>query len=129
MPFGLRQTALILSWNPGSADASRGGLQVEWNRPLSSQKLVRVFGTEMHLLKFDRIEESLLLIPLGPARPGTAQNQQPLATSKAWALISIESDSELDATVREFKHWRAGLGPQALAKREIAFPANYSLAK
>ncbi|MGB9417371.1 MAG: glycoside hydrolase family 15 protein [Acidobacteriaceae bacterium] len=120
MPFGLRRTALIVSWNPGSAGASRDGLHVEWNRPLSSQKLVRMYGTEMHLLKFDGIEESLLLIPLGPARPGTAQNQQPLATSKAWALISIESDSELDATIREFNHWRAGLAPQALAQREIA---------
>jgi GH15 family glucan-1,4-alpha-glucosidase len=120
MPFGLRRTALIVSWNPGSADAARGGLHVEWNRPLSSQKLVRVFGTGMQLLKFDGIEESLLLIPLGPARHGTTQDQQAMATSTAWALISIESDSELDATVREFNHWRAGLAPQALAQREIA---------
>jgi GH15 family glucan-1,4-alpha-glucosidase len=120
MPFGLRQTALIVSWNPGSADAARGGLHVEWSRPLSSQKLVRVFGTGMQLLKFDGIEESLLLIPLGPARDGTTQDQQAMATSTAWALISIESDSELDATVREFNHWRAGLAPQALAQREIA---------
>lgn len=120
MPFGLRRTALIVSWNPNSADASRGGLHVEWNRPLSSQKLVRVFGTEMHLLKFEGIEESLLLIPLGPARHGTTQDQPPMATSTAWALISIESDNDLDATAREFNHWRAGLAPQALAQREVA---------
>ncbi len=64
MPFGLRQTALIISWQPGSAEASQGGFQVEWSRPVRSERVVRMLGAEMHLLKLDGIEESLLLIPL-----------------------------------------------------------------
>ena len=119
MPFGLRQTALILSWQPGTAGAFQDGFHVEWSRPVSSQRVVRMFGAEMHLLKFEGIAESLLLIPLSPKRVDSAQQQQILAASTAWALISIESESGLKQTVREFNRWRAGLAPQALARREI----------
>jgi len=120
MPFGLRQTALIVSWEPGSAEIRRGGLYVEWSRPVKSQRVVRMFGTKMHLLKFDGIEESLLLIPLGGKRAAPGQAQQVLATSLAWALVSLEHDSDLEQTARKINHWRAGLAPRELAKREIA---------
>ena len=42
MPFGLRQTALIVSWEPGSAETRRGGLHVEWSRPVKSQRVVQI---------------------------------------------------------------------------------------
>ncbi|MGA3048546.1 MAG: glycoside hydrolase family 15 protein [Terracidiphilus sp.] len=119
MPFGLRQTALILSWEPGSAEARRGGLHLKWSRPIRSQRAVQMFGMEMRLLKFEGIQESLLLIPLGERRAGPTQPQQILATSLGWALISLESDRELEETAGEFNRWRAGLTLQALAKREI----------
>ena len=119
MPFGLRQTVLILNWEPGSAEARRGGLHVKWNHPISSQRVVRMFGMEMHLLKFDGIEESVLLIPLGENRAGPPQPEQALASNLGWALISVESDRELEQSAREFNRWRAGLTPRALAKREI----------
>ncbi len=120
MPFGLRRAALIVSWEPGSAEARRGHLNVEWNRPVRSQRVVRMYGTEMQLLKFDGIQESLLLIPLERTRGMPAQPQQYLSTRRAWALISLESDGELERAVREFTRWRAALSPRALAKREIA---------
>jgi hypothetical protein len=120
MPFCLRQAALIISWEPSVAQALRGHLYVEWSRPVSSQRVVRMSGTEMQLLKFDGIQESLLLIPLERKRATPPQPQQYLSTSHAWALVSLESDTELDRTVREFNRWRAGLAPRALAKREIA---------
>ena len=120
MPFGLRQTALIVSWEPGSAETRRGGLHVEWSRPVKSQRVVRMFGANLHLLKFDGIEESLLLIPLGGKQTEPRQTGQILATSLAWALVSLERDSDLEQTVRQINLWRAGLAPQALAKREIA---------
>jgi GH15 family glucan-1,4-alpha-glucosidase len=119
MPFGLQQTALVVSWEPGSAEARGGGLYVEWSRPVSSQRVVRMFGEEIHLLKFDGIKESLLLIPLDGKRVKPAQPQQFLSASLAWALISIDSDSELEQAAREFHTWRAGLAPRALVKREI----------
>lgn len=120
MPFGLRQTALIISWNPGSPAASLGHWYVDWNRPVSSQRVIRMFGTDMQVLKFNGIHESLLLIPLGkkPTKPGDPQ--QTLSTSLAWALVSIESDGELEPSVREFNRWRGALAPEELAKREIA---------
>lgn len=118
MPFGLRQTALIVSWNPIS-NAS-GALHVEWSHAVSSQKAVRIFGVEMHLLKFEGIKESLLLIPLGAKRAEPTQPQQLLASSNSWALISLESDSDFDQAVSDFNHWRAGLAPSELATREIA---------
>jgi hypothetical protein len=108
MPFGLREAALVISWEPGSANAQQGGLHVEWSHPVRSQKAVRLSGTEMQLLKFDEVAESLLLIPLGPERNHAAPPQQVLATRSAWALISVEDDRELEQAA------------PALAKREIA---------
>ena len=120
MPFGLRQTALIVSWVPYATDARAGGLSVEWNRPLSSQRDVRMFGADLRLLKFDGIEESLLLIPLGVKAVEPSRPQQALAGNVAWALIAIESESQLKQAVSEFNSWRGGLAPRELAKREIA---------
>lgn len=119
MPFGLRRTALVVSWEPGSAASRQRGLYVEWNRPVTSQKMVRMFGVEMHLLRFDGIEESLLLIPLGAKRAKSTQSQL-LSASNAWALVSLESSCKLEQVVSEFNTWRAGLTAPALAKREIS---------
>ena len=118
MPFSLRRTALIVSWEPGSSAARQGALHVEWNRPIVSQKVVRMFGAEMHLLRFDGIDESLLLIPLGAKRVTLAQSQL-LSGSNAWVLVSLESSCKLEQVVSEFNTWRAGLTARALAKREI----------
>ena len=120
MPFGLRHAALIISWETGSAAAQGDRLYVEWNRPIESQRVVRMFGDRMQLLKFGGIQESLLLIPLERKRVTSAGPQQYLSTNRAWALVSLENDGELERTVREFSRWRAGLAPGALAKREIA---------
>jgi GH15 family glucan-1,4-alpha-glucosidase len=120
MPFGLRQTALIISWNPASATARAHGLFVEWNRPVRSQRVVRLPGTEVRLLKFEGIDESLLLIPLGGGKVKSSHPQQALSGSLTWALISLESESQLDQAVSEFNSWRGGLAPRELVKREIA---------
>ena len=120
MPFGLRQAALVISWEPSFMDMRRGHLHVEWSRPVKSQRTVRMFGIEMQLLSFDGIQESLLLIPLDQTRVMPVRSPQYLSKGLAWAMVSLESDGELDRTVREFRHWRAGLAPRALAKREIA---------
>jgi GH15 family glucan-1,4-alpha-glucosidase len=120
MPFGLRQTALVITWKPSVGAARRGRWHVEWSRPVRSQRVVRMFGAEMQLLRFDGIDESLLLIPLAPTRVTAAEPHEYLCTSQAWALISVESDSELERTVQEFSRWRALLVPSALAKRELA---------
>jgi GH15 family glucan-1,4-alpha-glucosidase len=97
-------------------------LYVEWSRPVLEQKQVNLFGVEMQLLKFDGIDESLLLIPLSAKltqSTNTTNPCQPLAASPSWALISIENASDLERAASEFLHWRAGLAPQALAQREI----------
>ena len=119
MPFGLPQTALIVDWEPASANAHAGSLSVEWNSRVSSQKDVRTLGSEVQVLKFDGIEESLLLIPLGDKRVGSSQPHQALSGSLAWALISIENENQVDQVVRDFNSWRGGLSPRALVKREI----------
>jgi hypothetical protein len=120
MPFGLKHAALVVSWVPGSAQSRRGDLHVLWNHLVKSQRVIRMFGAEMQLLHFKGIEEFLLLIPLSsksstPARPG-----QYLSSSPAWALISLDSEGDLEQTAREFNAWRAGLAPKELEKREVA---------
>ncbi len=120
MPFGLRRAALIISWQPASTNAPPDGLHVEWSHPVRHQRAVRMFGVDGQLLKFNDVQESLLLIPLSRERKHSARPRQVLASSRAWALVSLESDDELEQAVRDFNRWRAGLAPRALAKREIA---------
>ena len=115
-----QRSALVISWQPGSKSDGKNGLYVEWNHPVLSQKAIRMFGIEMQLLKFNHVQESLLLIPLGPKQNESARSREYLASRLAWALISVESDDELKTTVQEFNRWRNGLTPQALANREIA---------
>ena len=118
MPFGFERPALIIAGEAAPPNAA--SWRVEWNRPLQSQKIVNAGGAGGRLLRFEGIDERLLLIPLGGARKAVAPVGQPLAASRAWALISLENESETEAAIQEFVRWRAGLPARALAKREIA---------
>jgi GH15 family glucan-1,4-alpha-glucosidase len=109
MPFGFDRPALII------AKSSPTAWRVQWNRPLLSRKTLSA-GVE--LLRFDGIDEPLLLIPLGSARQ--APSDQPLSASAAWALTALESDQDADAAIRDFDRWREGLSPAALVRRELA---------
>lgn len=114
MPFGFERPALIIDLNVPAGHAA--GWRVEWNRPLQSQKLVGRDGAQ--LLRFDGIDEPLLLIPLAAVRK--ALPDQPLAASSAWALIALDADSDTGSIIRQFERWRAGLPARALVSREIA---------
>lgn len=119
MPFGLRQTALIINWQPSAGNAAQSGWTVAWSHPVRSQRAIQVAGSSVELLQFNGIDESLLLIPLTPLHASPASAQQALAGSRAWALISLEPDAKLEQTVRDFTQWRAGLAPPELTHREI----------
>lgn len=114
MPFGFERPALIVDLDGASQRAA--GWRVEWNRPVRSHKVVGAAGAV--LLRFDGIDEPLLLIPLGGLRK--VPIERPLAASPAWALIALEKDSEAEAANREFTRWRDGLSARALVGREIA---------
>lgn len=120
MPFGFRHAALILNWQPASPQAQAGGLSVKWSHIILSQKTIRTSGIDMYLVKFEGVDESLLLIPLERPTRTRISSSQLLAGSLAWALISLEKSNNPEQTAREFIRWRAGLAPQALAMREIA---------
>jgi hypothetical protein len=120
MPFGVGRATLIISWDPRGPDARKVGWHADWSHPVSSERAVRLFGREMQLLKFNGVQESLLLLPLGQKWVDPARSQQVLSGRPGWALISLESDNELEPAVREFNHWQRALSTQALAKREIA---------
>jgi GH15 family glucan-1,4-alpha-glucosidase len=117
MPFGFDRPALIIVKEAAAQGAA--AWRVEWNRPLKSQKVVSAAGTDGRLLRFEGIDEALLLIPLG-VRQGKAPVDQPLAASPAWALISLEKESEAEPAIREIVRWRAGLAARELVSREIA---------
>ena len=42
-----------------------------------------------------------------------------MVSSRAWALIALENESEAIETARDFDRWRAGLAPLALVTREM----------
>lgn len=119
MPFGLSRPALILSWDPVSTRS--GAWSVAWNRPVQFRRTIHISGLSVDLLHFDGIGESLLLVPLAPSRPAPSPDQQqPLISSTAWALIALEDDADLAATIHTFREWRGALTPHALVEREIA---------
>jgi Glycosyl hydrolases family 15 len=109
MPFGFERPALIIRLDAAAS------WRIAWNRPVQSQKTLSAQGAR--LLRLEGIDEPLLLIPLSRVKKAPAD--QPLAASSAWALIALENDSEADAAIREFVHWRAGFSPQQLTSREI----------
>lgn len=107
MPFGFGRPALIIA-------SDEAQWRVEWNRPIKSQKAV----SGGRLLRFEGIDEPLLMIPLGPSRK--APSGQSLASSGAWALIALEKESEAEPAIRELTLWRARLSPRQLVARELA---------
>jgi hypothetical protein len=118
MPFGLRQTALIISWQPGRAEP--GGWQVAWAHPLHSLQTIKLAGLRIEMLRFAGVDESLLLIPLDSGATVAGTRQAPLAGSRAWALLSVASETDVEQVVGDFNRWRAGLAASQLAQREIA---------
>ena len=120
MPFGFDQAALIILWEPASAEGQRGFWSADWNKPVKSRKVLRMFGAEMQILHFDGIQESLLLIPLGKRQKEPAQPLEYLSGNHAWALVSLENEGELEHAAQQFHRWQTGLEPKELVKREIA---------
>jgi GH15 family glucan-1,4-alpha-glucosidase len=110
MPFGLNRPALVIEHAGGKA----AGWRMQWNRPLRSQRKIGA----ARLLRFEGIEESLLLVPLDEVQRSSAG--QPLAGSTAWALISLEKESQAGAAISELQRWRAGLPARQLVDRELA---------
>ena len=80
MPFGLERPALIVS---ATGLLAR---RMEPPAPLANR-----IGAA-RLLRFDGIDEPLLLIPL--AAVGKAPADQPLAASSAWALVALDRASD-----------------------------------
>ncbi len=117
MPFGFRYAALIIDWRGVKAV---GDSHVEWSHAVRSSRAVPTPGAEMQVLTFEGVPEKLLLIPLEPEKDITAGAREMLRGSSAWALVSVESDGDVDKAARAFNAWRGGLAAQELAKREIA---------
>ncbi len=116
MPFGFAHAAVIVGWDSKKS----GNWHVGWNRRVSSERTVRVDGQDLRVLRFDGLDVSLLLIPIGDARrTGLGEPGQPMASNSAWALVSLESDADAEGVAKEFAKWRAGLPVSKLAKREI----------
>ena len=113
MPFGMDRPALIISLRMPSKAAR---WRVEWNRPIRSREPVGATGAQ--LLRFDGVDESLLLMPLGTMRKAPAA--QLLSGSSAWALIALESANDAEPAIRDFVRWREGLSAGELVKRELA---------
>src|SRR5215831_2665123 len=120
MPFGFDQAALIILWEPASVEGQQGFWSADWNKPVKSRKVLRMFGAEMQILRFDGIQESLLLIPLSKRQKEPAQPLEYLSGNHAWALVSLENEGELEHAAQQFHRWQTGLEPKELVKREIA---------
>jgi hypothetical protein len=120
MPFGLKRAAVVIAWEPSGTEAQKGSWHVDWTRAAPLRKNVQVGGLDVQVLGFEGLEERLLLIPIDAESGKTGPQDQPLAGSRAWALLALEADEDARAVVTEFEGWRAGLHGADLAKREVA---------
>ena len=117
MPFGFERPVLVIDWNPVAGRS--GAWHVDWNHAVKSQNVVALLGTQVCVLRFEGINETLLLIPLGAKRGTAGETGQVLDSSDAWGLVAVEADGDAESAVRDFEQWRAGLAPAALVHREI----------
>jgi hypothetical protein len=120
MPFGLNLPALIVSWEPSATSSVKMGLSLEWSHPVTARKTLRLPDGEVRFLRFEGVEESLLVVPLSPKKPSLSGARSELDGRWAWAFISVEKGSDVRGAAREFMRWRAGLEPTVLVQREIA---------
>lgn len=117
MPFGFAHPALVVTL--ATAGHNPAAWHVQWSRPLRSVQRVRSGRLSASLLRFDGIDQPLLLIPVG-ARQSGAGADQPLAANSAWMLIGLDEARQAGAMLREAGRWRAGLSAAQLTEREIA---------
>jgi hypothetical protein len=120
MPFGLHHAALIIDWEPGNGTAEATGLQVEWSHPVKSVRGVPVLGVDMWVLKLNDVPESLLLVSLSRTHGSSGDTRAILAGSSAWALVSLDNESDLEQVAGDVNQWRADLTPRQLVTRELA---------
>ena len=129
IPFGLHHPALLLSWEPTQSSGARSGSwSVAWNHPIQSRRTIHISNITIDVLHFDNTGESLLLIPLARRHYDRSPDAQLLAASPAWALLPLESDADLSASIHDFLQWRGTLNPHALVEREIAQLDNWRVA-
>jgi len=119
MPFGLERAALVVSWEPHDRQAGRA-FEIEWKRPVRSESVLRSSGVPVRVLRFEGIEETLLLIPFEEKKTQERSTDPMLHGSSAWVFLAVENDEDVDAAVRAFLHWRGGLSSGALVKHELA---------
>ncbi|MDE2181614.1 MAG: glycoside hydrolase family 15 [Alphaproteobacteria bacterium] len=117
MPFGWNRNALIVAWRPAPA-MHHGAWKVAWAFPITSHIYLRGANSGTRLVKFEGIEEKLLLIPLD--RTGRTSTKGLLTGARAWALVPLEPGDDPRRVAQDFRHWRKGLSARALADRELA---------
>jgi len=119
MPFSLRMPALIVEWETVARTYAGQGWQVEWSHRVLSRRLLTRVGVGVVELRFEGVDESVLLIPIGQRGSCAAKTAQPLCGNRAWALVAVERTEELGAAVRAFRAWRGNAGAAELRQREM----------
>jgi hypothetical protein len=118
MPFSLRMPALIVDWEPVPQAKEQLGWHVEWSHRVLSRQSITRSGVGIEQLRFEGVEESLLLIPIGRPLSCEVASEQPLCCNRAWALVVVERPEDLDTTIRAFQSWRSHASAAELMQRE-----------
>jgi GH15 family glucan-1,4-alpha-glucosidase len=113
MPFGSKRAALVVVAADGATP------HVEWSHSVKRTRRTALPSATVRIVSFDRLPETLLMIPLAPEHDAAVTPDQ-LEGSSAWVLVALENEGELDAAVRDVVAWRAGLAAAELARREIS---------
>lgn len=101
MPFGLGRSALI-----ATSDAP-AKLHIDWAQKVSSQQEREIAGRKVQVVRFKGIDDKVVVIPLDKRGSGVA-------------IVGLESERDLEATVGDVVRWQGSAAPGALAAREAS---------
>lgn len=111
MPFELPFNALIVANR--ISDKSKSQLNIKWAHKLVSHQLRTISGKRIFVLKFQGLNEQLLVVPLKMDETQNLQNSDYFGgdnfsrfqTHQAWALLPANSEKDYSSLITKLQKW------------------------
>jgi hypothetical protein len=119
MPFGVEANSLLTAVQPKKAPYWQFSLEIEWAHPVTARSTEIIDGSEMCVLQFKDVKETLGVLALGA---GTIDFPAPgksiVSGLSQCALICADNPQQLIETAEKVKQWQNKLSAPALIDRE-----------
>jgi hypothetical protein len=110
MPFDFLENAVITGSLSANDGAEVGCMAIEWGAPgkigSPSVHVQRLHDRTVRVVSFDKIGESVVLVPLDGDGSQVGESEGCLSGSSGWATISIEQGRDVAQLVKNFAAWQ-----------------------